>query len=310
MSLSSDNFTALIYLRDQARKWKNITFITLIIAFIILIKVSLVDSDDKLSNLSEDNDFIAEIDLDGVIFRNKYRSNILQDIAKKDNIKAVIININSPGGGIVGSEILYKNIKEISKSKPVIAVLQSVAASGGYMTAIAADYIIAHNGTLTGSIGVIIQSTEITEMANKLGVTFNNYKSSQLKGTPSPFEKSNPIVDQAVKDSIEDSYGFFIELVKNARKDKIKPENLPKVTDGRIFTGRQALKLGLVDKIGSEKEALEYLETEYQIQDLDIKTISLKKSENKLLDKIINSDSAIGKFLNKHNSKKQLMAIW
>ncbi len=88
MSLSSDNFTALIYLRDQARKWKNITFITLIVAFIILIKVSLVDTNDKSGSLSESNDFIAEIDLDGVIFRNKYRSNILQDIAKKDKYKS------------------------------------------------------------------------------------------------------------------------------------------------------------------------------------------------------------------------------
>ncbi len=229
---------------------------------------------------------------------------------RKINIKAVIININSPGGSIVGSEILYNNIKEISESKPVIAVLQSVAASGGYMSAIAADYIIAHNGTLTGSIGVIIQSTEITDMANKLGVTFNNYKSSHLKGTPSPFEKTDPLIDQVVNESVKDSYKFFVDLVKDARKDKIKQVNLSKVTDGRIFTGRQALELGLVDEIGSKKEAINHLETEYQIKNLDVKHISLKKIENKLLEKIINKDSAIGKFLNKDSSQKQLMAIW
>ncbi len=310
MSLSSDNFTALIYLRDQVRKWKNITFIAIIILSVILMKVTFLDEDSKNNNLSENSDFIASVDIDGIILRNKYRSKILEDIAKKDNIRAVIVNINSPGGGIVGSEILYQNIKEISKNKPVIAILGSVAASGGYMAAIGSDYIISHNGTLTGSIGVIIQSTEVTDMASKVGIKFNNYKSSHLKGTPSPFEKSDVIIDKAINESVQDGYKFFTDLVKIARKDKIKDIDFAQVTDGRVFTGRQAFAIGLVDEIGGKKEALKYLKEKHQIENLEVKDILLRKVENKFLDKIINKDSVIGRAFNLESSNKKLMAIW
>ncbi len=308
MSLSSDNFTALIHLRDQARKWKNITFISIIVLLVILSKALSFSKEDQ-SNLSGKEDYIASVDVNGIIFSDKHRSKILKEIAKKDNIKAVIVNINSPGGGIVGSEMLYREIIEISKRKPVVATLGALAASGGYMVALGSQHIIAHNGTLTGSIGVIMQSSEVTQMAENIGIKFQNYKSSHLKGTPSLFEKTDPVIDKVINESVSDSYQFFVDLVLNSRKSKIDKNNVKKVTDGRIFTGRQALKVGLIDEIGGEIEALAYLKEHHKIIDLEIKDISLQKTSNKLIDKIFDKDS-ITKLLNGNFSNKKLMAIW
>jgi protease-4 len=308
MSLSSDNFTALIHLRDQARKWKNITFITAIILIVIMVKVISSDSKED-NNLTANDNFIASIDIDGIILSNKHRSKILQEISQKDNIKAVIVNINSPGGGIVGSEMLYNDIKNIAKKKPVIASLGSVAASGGYMAALGANHILAYNGTLTGSIGVIIQSSEVTKMADNLGIKFKNYKSSHLKATPSLVEKTDPIIDKAINESIQDSYKFFVNLVLTNRKTKIDKNNIDLVTDGRVFTGNQALELGLVDAIGGRDQALEYLKKHHKLANLEVKEISLRKLERKWIDKLIGEDS-MSNLLSSNFHGKKIMAVW
>ncbi len=308
MSLSSDNFTALIHLRDQARKWKNITFATIIITLIIIAKVVFFSTSSN-DTVSSNEDYIAVVDIDGIIFENKHRDKILKEIKDGDRIKAVIININSPGGSIVGSEILYQNIIDIAMKKPVIAVLGSLATSGGYMVALGSNHIIAHNGTLTGSIGVIIQSTEVTQLAEKLGVKFQNYKSSHLKGSPSPFEKSDPAVDRMINESIQDSYKFFSDLVLKHRKSKVKARNVNLILDGRIFTGRQALEVGLIDQVGGEKEALDYLEKNHKISNLKTKSISLNKMDNKILDKILNGTS-VNNILSGTIYDKKLMAVW
>ena len=309
MSLSSDNFAALIYLRDQARKWKNITFVTSIIVFVILVKVMFL-RESSHNNIHDSDNYIASIDIEGIIFKNKYRSEILEDIAKKDNIKALIVNINSPGGSIVASEVLYNELLEISKKKPVVAVLESVAASGGYMAAIAANHIISYNGTLTGSVGVIMQSTEITEMANKVGIKFNNYKSSPLKGAPSPFEKTNPKIDMVVGQTVNDSYRFFADLVLDRRKNKIKETDHQKVTDGRIFNGRQALKIGLVDQVGGKKDATLYLKKNHNIKDTEVKQISIKKPGSRFFNKMLNHIGLADISHDLYHDNKRLMAIW
>ena len=308
MSLSSDNFTALIHLRDQARKWKNITFVTIIVAFIILGKFIFFKS-AKDNDLSNNDSYIASVEIDGIIFSDSYRSKVLKEILEKDNIKAVIVNIDSPGGGIVGSEMLYNEISAIAKKKPVVVTMGSVAASGGYMTALASDHIIAYNGTLTGSIGVILQSAEITKMADELGIKLQNYKSSHLKGTPSPFEKSDYLIDQAIGESVMDSYKFFTDLVIERRKGKIKTADIKRITDGRVFTGRQALAVGLIDQIGGEKEALAYLKDKRKISGLEVREVSLKKAKNKFIDNILGGFS-FAELLNQVQGRKQLMSVW
>lgn len=303
---SSDNLAALIYLKNKVHKWKNIALLLIVVALLLVVRVV---NGGGLSDDLVDGDYIANIKIEGIIFEDDFRSEILQKVAEEKSIQAVIVNINSPGGGIVGSEILFNQLRIIADKKPVVVVMGSVAASGGYMAAIASDYIIAHNGTLTGSIGVLMESPDVTDLASKIGVKLNTYKSSPLKGSPSPFEKPNPLVDKVMKESIADSYKFFADLVKERRGDKIKKEFISTAFDGRVFTGRQALQAGLVDKIGGKEEALSYLsDNKVDVKNLPLREVEVTKKEEKLFEKFF----GILPFFNgakNANSGHQIMAI-
>lgn len=285
--MSSDNLAALIYLKNKVHKWKNIAL--LLAVFSILLALRYIFG-GGLSDSIVEGDYIADIKIEGMIFEDEYRSEILKEISESKSVKAVIVNVDSPGGGIVGSEILFNDLREIATQKPVVVLMGSVAASGGYMAAIAADHIVAHNGTLTGSIGVLMESPEVTDLASKIGVKFNTYKSSPLKGSPSPFEKSNAQVDRVIKDSIADSYKFFADLVRERRGDKINKKLGDIVFDGRVFTGRQALEAGLIDQVGGRKDVLAYLDAnKIDTKKLPIRLVEITKHEERFLDKFINA---------------------
>ncbi|MBP7710568.1 MAG: signal peptide peptidase SppA [Rickettsiales bacterium] len=302
----SDNLAALIYLKSKVHKWKNIAVLFAIFSLILVIKFIFGGS---LSEGPFTGDYIASIKIEGVIFEDDFRSKALQEIAEEDSIKAVIVNIDSPGGGIVGSEILFEDLRAIAAKKPMVVVMGSVAASGGYMAAVASDYIIAHNGTLTGSIGVLMEAQEFTELAKKVGVKFNTYKSAPLKASPSPFEKTTPLVDRVVQESVIDSYHFFTDLVLDRRGARINKNFANIVFDGRVFTGRQALRAGLIDQIGGKDQALSYLEAnKVNVKKLPLHEIEIVKKDEKFLDKF----TGLIPFLDgvkTANSSHQIMAI-
>jgi protease-4 len=303
---SSDNLAALIYLKNKVHKWKNVALLLAIFSLLLVLRFTFGGG---LSNDIVDGDYIANIKIEGVIFENDFRSEILKKIAEEKSAKAIIVNIDSPGGGIVGSEILFDDLRAIATAKPMVVLMGSVAASGGYMAAVASDHIIAHNGTLTGSIGVLMESPEVTELASKIGIRFNTYKSSPLKGSPSPFEKPNPLVDQVIKESITDSYQFFANLVSDRRATKIDKKLKNTIFDGRVFTGRQALKVGLIDEIGGKQEALSYLASKkIDVKKLPVKEIEITEHEQKFFEKIF----GILPFFNEAKSaisNHQIMAI-
>lgn len=282
----SDNIAALIHLKNKVHKWKNISILLAVLVFLFGARV--LSGGHLSGDVSDFEDCIATIKIDGVIMEDDYRSEVLEKVAEEKTIKAVIVNIDSPGGGIVGSEILFEELRNIAAKKPVVVTMGSVAASGGYMAAIASDYIIARNGTLTGSIGVLMESPDVTELANKVGVKFHNYKSSPLKGSPSPFEKSTPAVDNVINQSVQDSYKFFADLVRERRGERLVKDT-SNVLDGRVFTGRQALKVGLVDEIGGKEQALNYLEKSHKIdvKNLPVAEIEIEKKETKFFDKVM-----------------------
>lgn len=303
----SDNIAALIHLKNKVHKWKNIAVLFAIVSF--LFGMRLIFGEGLSDDVADTQDYIATIKVEGVIMEDDYRSEILAKIAEEKSIKALIVNIDSPGGGIVGSEILFEELRNIAAQKPIVVTMGSVAASGGYMAAIASDYIIARNGTLTGSVGVLMESPDITALADKVGVKFHNYKSSPLKGSPSPFEKSNPAVDQVINDSIQDSYKFFADLVRERRGEHLVKDT-KNVLDGRVFTGRQAFKVGLVDEIGGKDQAISYLERAHKIdvKNLPVKIVEIQKHEVKFLDKFL----GILPFFNgakSLNSGHEIMAI-
>ena len=293
----------VVYLRDKLQ-WSHRIIILLSIVLLFFIFKS---GDATISQEVSIRPYIAKIIVSGEISEDDYRSEVLKKILANDKIKAIMVVINSPGGTIVGSEIIYNELRRISLKKPMVVVMNSLAASGGYMASLASDHIIAHNGTLTGSVGVLMQSYEITGLAEKVGVKFQNYKSSVLKGSPSLFEKSNKLVDDAINQSIQDSYEFFADLVRQRRGAKLLS---PLSLDGRVLTGRQALKLGLVDEIGGEEEAITYLQQKHNIDhSLSVVDISLEKKETDFVDKIIDSLPFAQK-ANSAFSNKGIMAIF
>ncbi len=278
------NISAVINLKQKVRRWKNITFLILFFSTILFFKILFGDT----SNVME-SDFVAEIKIEGVILEDDNRSKILNEIAKNSSAKAVIVRFNSPGGTIVGSEILYRDLQEIRQHKPLIVLIESVGASGAYLASMASDAIFAYNGTLTGSIGVLMESPDLTNLADKVGVKFNTFKSSPLKGSPSMFEKTTPQVDKVINESIIDSYHFFVDIVRLGRGKKIDPKNFPIIFDGRIFTGRQALKYGLIDAIGGMKEIEQLLfALKIDTKKIPVRNVEITKKDRKLIDKFLN----------------------
>ncbi|NQV56599.1 MAG: signal peptide peptidase SppA [Rhodospirillales bacterium] len=208
-------------------------------------------------------DAVAVLDIGGVIFDDADRNDTLRDISKNSHIKALIVRINSPGGTVVGGESLFQNLRRVAKNKPVVAVLGEIATSGGYMAALGSDYIVGRQSTVTGSIGVLMQSTEITGLLDKLGVKAEMIKSSPLKAQPNPLEPLGPKARAVMDAVIADMHGMFVDMV--AERRKMDRDRALKLSDGRIYTGRQARENGLIDAIGSIETARTWLATNKNI---------------------------------------------
>ena len=188
MSIDPDYLVERNKNKKQLAKWKFLA-----LGLVIVTLASIVEKFPQVTSISldktEKRDHIASIKIQEIILDDLAAIRGLEAIEKNDRVKALVVHINSPGGSVVGSEMLYNSLRKISKRKPVVVVMGSLAASGGYLVALAGDYIVAHNGTLTGSIGVIMQTAEVTDLAEKLGIKFENFKSDTLKASPNPTER-------------------------------------------------------------------------------------------------------------------------
>lgn len=282
--MKSDITASIIYLKNKVHKWRNIALFAIFFAVILSFRPFFLES--KVESIT---DYIAEIEIQSAIFNDSHRSKILRKLALQNNVKAVLVKINSPGGGIVGSEILYKDLLTISQKKPMVVLMESIATSGAYMAALASDYIVAHNGTLTGSIGVMMQTPNANELAKKIGVSLKSFKSSPVKGYPSITDIENPNYDAIIQSSIDDSHDFFSNLVIKRRGNKLNKNNMSQIFDGRVFTGRQSFKMGLVDKIGFKEDAIAYLLSKNpDLKKLPLKKVSIIEEEKDILGKFIN----------------------
>lgn len=200
---------------------------------------------------------IAVITISGVITDDTDLIERIDRIAGDDDAKALVVRISSPGGTTYGGEVLYKALRRVGEKKPVIADIRTMATSAGYMIALAGDHIIAGDTSITGSIGVIFQYPQLKDLMDKLGVSMEEIKSAPLKAEPSPFHAADEAAKAMIDKLVQDSYGWFVDLVAERRK-------LPRVTalslaDGSIYTGRQALASKLVDAIGGDKEIKAFL---------------------------------------------------
>lgn len=280
MPLSADRMIDRKRLKSELARWRALAVGALVLCALIAVD-KVVDSPKKASP------YIARYNIEGVIFENPEHLRKLKALKDNKNIKAVIVYINSPGGTIVGGETLYETLRQVAQEKPTVAVMGSLATSGGYMAALATDYIIAHKTTVTGSIGVMLHSAEFTELSEKIGVEFNLFKSGDLKGTPSPMEKLSPKAAQVLQETINDGYQVFVDMV--AERRNMETQTALTLADGRIYTGRQAQHNGLIDALGSEDQAVQWLSTAHNIDSkLPVKDV-LKESDKTLLEKLMST---------------------
>jgi protease IV len=206
---------------------------------------------------------IARVAIEGMITEDRDQLRMLKRIAEAKHVKGVVVFVNSPGGTTTGGEALFESLRKISETKPVVAQFGTVAASAGYIVGLGTDHIVARGNTITGSVGVIMQWPEVSELLGKLGVKMNEIKSGPLKASPSPFQPIDEPSRQVTQQMIMDGQKWFLGLVKD-RRGVLTPE-IGGLEQGRIFSGREAQTLKLVDEIGGEAEALRWLETKRNV---------------------------------------------
>ncbi|MBN9012202.1 MAG: signal peptide peptidase SppA, partial [Rhizobiales bacterium] len=216
---------------------------------------------------------IARINIEGLIRSDQARVEALERL-EKSSVSAVIVHINSPGGTTAGSEQLYDSLVRLKAKKPLVVVVEGLAASGGYIAALASDHIVAQQSSLVGSIGVLFQYPNFTELLKTVGVQVESVKSSPLKAAPNGYEPTSPEARAALDALVKDSYAWFRDLVRNRRG--MDAAQLDKVADGRVFTGRQAIGLKLIDQLGDEKTAVAWLVAEKKVKpDLPVRDYKL-----------------------------------
>jgi len=251
MSLDSDLIV------DRRRIRRKLTFwrvAAAIVAIAAIVAVGLVVVRGRGGLVTSGS--IARINIEGLIRSDQDRVEALDRLADS-RAAAVIVHINSPGGTTAGSEQLYNALTRVKAKKPLVVVVEGLAASGGYITAIAADHIIAQQTSLVGSIGVLFQFPNFTDLLKTVGVKVEEVKSSPLKAAPNGFEPTSPEARAALDSLVKDSYAWFRGLVKERRG--MDDALLDKVADGRVFTGHQAVDLKLIDQLGDERTAIAWL---------------------------------------------------
>ncbi len=224
--------------------WRTISFIT--VAIIVYL---LFENQEKSSS----NDYIANYNISGLLISADEIIEDLEELKSNNEVNSIIISVDSPGGTTVSAEEIYLKLKEVSLVKPTAIVMRNIATSGAYLLSLGGDVIFSRENTITGSIGVLLQWARVDEALSKLGIEVNEVKSGKLKAEPDFFGEIDEEAQQVTKEIIDETFEWFIRIVKVERN--LNPSEIYTISDGRIFTGRQAIELNLVDEIGDKNDA-------------------------------------------------------
>ena len=246
-------------LRRRLTFWRVVAFLALALA--LLSVIGYFSGGRSLLALHRPQ--IARIEISGVMLPDRELLELLDKVGSTKAVKAVIIAIDSPGGTTAAGEAAYTAIRKLGEKKPVVATIEALGASAGYMTAIAAERIFARRAALTGSIGVLFQFAQVGELMKAIGINVEIRRSGRLKAQPSPFEPASEEARAVIDDIIADSYDWFVDIV--AQRRGLSRAGI-RAAEGRVFTGAQALEFGLVDAIGGEAEAVAWLAAERGIE--------------------------------------------
>lgn len=274
--------TDIDHILDRRNLRKKVSFwrIAALIAFAATV-LALLSSLGVFSSSGIKSAHIARVEIAGTITEDRKMLKLLKQVKEDKNVKGVVLVVDSPGGTTVGGEAIFEAVRNLAEEKPTVTSVGTLAASAGYMIASASDHIVARHSSIIGSIGVIIQYPQASELMGKIGVAMEEVKSSPLKASPSPFQETPPEATAMLQTLIDDSYNWFVDLVTERRP--LNRQEVLKVADGSVYSGRRAKDLKLVDALGGEDVAKKWLVAEKGLSE-DLKMREWKvKPDNSLL---------------------------
>jgi protease-4 len=273
MSLESDLILDRQRLKRHLFFWQTFSVIAVVAAVLVAIHGS---------GLGPARAHVARLQVNGLITEDQKLTRSVETLADDDSVKALIVSIDSPGGSVAGGESLHDAIAQVAAKKPVVTVMGGLAASAGYMIAVPAARIFAHEATLTGSIGVLLESPEFSGLLAKIGVDAQTIVSGPLKDQPSFTHPTSPQGQDVLQALVMDMYDQFVTMVATGRH--MDPAKVRQLGDGRAYTGRQALQLGLIDAIGGEHDARMWLASAKGVPaDLPVEDVSTRSFTERAL---------------------------
>ncbi|MBM3567805.1 MAG: signal peptide peptidase SppA [Alphaproteobacteria bacterium] len=284
-------------LKRRLRRWR----VAAVVALVALVGVAA----SEFGALPE-RPYVARLDLEGVILDERRLEEKLAELAEDRAVRALILRVNSPGGTTTGAEMVYRGLRRIAERRPTVAVMGTVAASGGYLAALAADHLLARETTITGSIGVAMETVEVTRLLDKLGVTPLSFKSSPLKAQPNPLEPLAPGAREATQALVDDTYEWFLDLLIERRG--LEREAARKLADGRVYTGRQAVANKLIDGLGGESEARAWLASREVPVGLPVRDVKLRGRAESWLEDMLGRAQKV--LLPERHSLDGLTSLW
>jgi protease IV len=300
LSLQTDIILERMKLKSQVRKWR-ILLIIVLVGFLLTLSSGVAKKSLSFSP------HIARISFEGIILNDSERVKTIKEILENNKIKAVIVSIDSPGGTAVGGEVAYQSLQKLAAKKPVIAVMNGMATSAAYLVALPSERIFAHNATITGSIGVIVEIPNVKGLSDKIGVKMDVIRTGTQKGEPSMFNDMSPETRAILTLSANDFMNYFVDAVAKSRK--LPPEKVRILADGRVYGSTQALNNGLIDQIGTEEDAIFWLIEKHKLdKNIQIQDYSLEP-EMPPLQHFLNGLSGINLIPNLF-SAKGLLSIW
>ena len=308
----------MVFNNSAEIKWyRRKLFLWRFFSFVLAMSLLYIFFNNPKTNISS-QPHIANYTISGLLVDADQILEDLEYLEFEDNVRAIIITVDSPGGTTVSAEEIFLKIRSISSNKPIVVVMKNIATSGAYLFSIGADRIFARENTITGSVGVLLQWARIDQGLEKLGIEMKEVKSGKLKAEPDLFGESDEEAMALTQKIVDETYTWFLDLVKERRK--VEEYAISQMSDGRIFTGRQALELNLIDEIGGNREAKFWLIENREINtDLEILAYDQNKSANfielsvaKIMD-YFNINSSYGDRLKNNLSLMNvggLLSIW
>ncbi len=255
MSLDTDLILDRRRLSRRLAFWRILAVLAVVVCVLVALRPSAAIVSGPFGGGA--SRYVARLPVNGIITDDPKTIAALHDVAGDNRVAALIVAIDSPGGSVAGGESLHDAIAAVAARKPVVAVMGGTAASAGYMIAVPATRIFARQATITGSIGVLLQTGDVSGLLKMLGITADAIVSGPLKDQPSYLQPLSPAGHEVMQGLVMDMYDQFVGMVASGRH--MDPARVRELADGRPYTGRQALALGLVDSIGGEAEARGWL---------------------------------------------------